>query len=115
MIAICPECQGRKFTIASHVRYADGSGRSNVTLKCSFCQGTGEVPQEKLAWRAQGQAMREDRVNVRMVGLREEAKQRGMSPSELSGMEQGRIKPVPAHDPLCCCHDCLPESVHKGK
>ncbi len=90
----CPDCRGSGRTIASHVRYASGGGACNVPMKCSQCGGTGQIPDAMLDWIARGKAMRDRRVEVERRSLREEAKRRGMSPSELSAMEQGRCEPV---------------------
>lgn len=93
---ICPDCGGDRQTIANHVSYANGSHGYNVPHKCTRCQGTGECPDEMAEWIIEGRKMREQRVNggnYRNLGT--EAKRRGMTASQLSAMEMGRIKPVP--------------------
>jgi hypothetical protein len=91
---ICPDCQGAKQTIASHVRYSDGSGAYGVPLACSRCNATGEVPDEMAEWMRRGKVMRDKRVNGKPYrSLHAEAKRRGMKASELSAMERGRIEP----------------------
>jgi len=41
----CPVCAGKAFVLvlqpAQKCRRCDGTGRSNVAYRCSFCQGTG--------------------------------------------------------------------------
>jgi hypothetical protein len=92
----CPDCHGRGRDVATHVRYADGSGRFNVDMQCSRCKGTGMVPDEMAEWIRVGAEMREQRVNGgHYRTLHDEAKRRGMTAAELSKMENGRIKPIP--------------------
>jgi hypothetical protein len=92
----CPTCKGQKSIIASHVRYADGSGGWGVPLPCDRCDGAGEVPDEMADWIRVGIAMRDRRVNgTPYRSLHEEAKRRGLDTVTLSRMERGKIKPVP--------------------
>ena len=92
---ICPSCNGTGFITAFHVRYADGTSRFGVDLGCGRCGGTKEVPDEMAQWIAEGKAMREERI-ARGFTLRKEAARRNMNPSELSAMEQGKVKPIPS-------------------
>lgn len=62
-------------------------------INCPICGGKCFVSNEQAGWIAEGDKMRKDRI-VRNVGIREEAKRRGMSPLTLSQMEQGVVKPV---------------------
>lgn len=88
----CPDCENG-FTIASHVRYADGTGAFGVQMECDRCQGTGFAPDEMAAWIAKGREMRDRRVNIDRRTLREEAKRRGVDVVTLSKMERGVIEP----------------------
>jgi hypothetical protein len=91
---ICPDCKGNKFTVASHVAYADGSHDYMVPVQCSRCAATGSVPDEMDEWIRVGAEMRADRLR-RNVNLRDEAIRRGMEVVALSQMEFGKIQPVP--------------------
>lgn len=84
---VCPECQGRKQSFA-HV--CGGPTPGFQTVKCMLCDGLGWVSLKRVEWHAAGEAMREDRVK-RGVTLRGEAKRLGISPSELSDREWGRV------------------------
>jgi|ERR1700733_1094471 len=94
---ICPDCNGNASIVASHVRYADGSGASNVPMKCSRCNATGECPDEMAEWIRVGERMRQARLAV-YRNLHQEATRRGMTAVELSKMEHGKIKPIPAEE-----------------
>lgn len=91
---ICPECRGEKLIIASHVRFANGSGASNVLMDCVRCAGTGDCSDEMAEWMRVGEAMRKARLSI-YRSLSEEAARRGMTAMQLSKMEHGKIKPVP--------------------
>lgn len=87
----CPRCNGEKEILAQFVRMSNGTCRSQM-LPCNQCRGQGKVTEEMLDWIRKGKEIRAERL-LRNVGLREEAIARGIFPSELSAMEQGRIKP----------------------
>lgn len=91
---ICPDCDGTRRVIASHVRYGDGSGATNVSLRCSRCIGKGVVPDEMAEWIRVGQEMRKSRLAIYRT-LRQEALRRGMTAMQLSQMEHGKILPIP--------------------
>jgi hypothetical protein len=92
----CPDCKGVGRYVISHVHYADGSGRSNVPMKCSRCKGKGKVPDEMADWIATGERMRLARLQGKPYrSLWEEAARRGMKAITLSKMEFGKIKPIP--------------------
>lgn len=85
----CPDCTIGKKSILAHGRLLD--------ITCPRCEGTQEVPSEMAEWINIGRAMRDERVNGgNYRTLREEAKRRGMTAQELSKMELGNIKPIPA-------------------
>lgn len=98
----CPLCNGAKTQLAMFPRYVHGytgERKACIEMPCSLCQGSGTIQEEQLRWYEDGRLMRAERIN-RGVGLRQEAEIRGMLPSELSNMEQGRIKPVWRDDSL---------------
>lgn len=70
----CPDCEG----LGQH-----GS------LYCQRCSGTGEVSQQVLDRIKVGEMLRDDRVR-RGVRLRDEAKAVGMTPRQLSDLENGK-------------------------
>ena len=84
----CYMCRGKK-QVFCHVDYAD---RTSTTgwRDCFECGGSGEMSEERLADYAYGQEFREARLN-RGETLRECAKRLGVSASDLSAMEQGRL------------------------
>lgn len=89
---ICPACDGEKRIAGMG---CTGKGCKPMILDCFQCKGTGEITLEMFGWMQLGAAMRAERI-LRGVGLREEAKRRGMLPSELAAMENGRKRPVEA-------------------
>jgi transcriptional regulator with XRE-family HTH domain len=92
---ICPTCGGSVENFVTFIRYASGhTGPPSRMLPCHQCDGTGEISDEQSDWIKLGEIMRRERIG-RNVGLREEAERRGMRPSTLSKMEQGRMKPMP--------------------
>lgn len=60
--------------------------------RCMRCDGTNRISAEMADWIKRGEQMRQERVG-RSVGLRDEAKRRGLSAKMLSDMESGRIEP----------------------
>ena len=90
----CPGCGGTKKTIAAHALMADGSSRFGLELPCFFCDGAGEVSEQRLAQRARGIELRGERLS-RQYTLREAAEKLGISAVELSDAQQGWIDPEP--------------------
>lgn len=82
-----PNCDGQKQTYA-HVRTSTGGGWR--WLKCHTCDGVGTITVEQAHRIAEGERRREDRKS-RMMTLREEAARLGISPTELSRIENGRV------------------------
>jgi hypothetical protein len=82
----CPYCSGDG-TCVVHIAHTDKPHTMEV-LPCSFCDGTGEVPPERLAAYQRGRTIRESRI-LRGVSLREEAKRLGITAVELSRIERG--------------------------
>lgn len=88
----CPDCNGEREVDVHFLLMADGSCVPHRRVKCSRCQGTGEVSGEMVGWIKRGRALRDDRLS-RGLTLRAEAARRGLAPSELSAMEMGRVEP----------------------
>ena len=94
----CVSCGGAgKVTGIMPVYGPDHKGERKpvIDIECHRCDGSGLMPAIHLEWIKLGRAMKIKRLE-RAVTLRAEAQRRGMLPSELSAMEQGRVKPVPA-------------------
>jgi hypothetical protein len=88
----CPTCNGKKKLMAFVDGHrADGTPFGGVQdVDCFTCRGTGEVDEQYRARLAAGKAMRDERV-AKDQSLREAARERGISPAELSAIEHGRI------------------------
>ncbi len=91
---VCPSCGGRKTIIAAHALMSDGSSQFGKVLPCFKCDSTGKISEQHFRWYQHGQQMRAERI-ARGVGLRQEAERRGMLPSDLCDMENGKIEPKP--------------------
>lgn len=94
----CVSCDGKGVQIGMFPRYApgyEGPRKPYIELKCSRCDGTGQMPAIHVEWMKTGEEMKRERLSRNMT-LRAEAVRRGMSPSELSKMEQGIVEPVSA-------------------
>lgn len=86
----CPTCSG-----TGKIRGFGCPGFVPIEIDCVACTGTGTRPDEQAQWIEEGKAMKENRI-ARNLSLREEAARRKMNPAELSEMERGLRKPVPA-------------------
>lgn len=87
----CPACRGRG-QVQLHVfgHRADGSHFSGPRISaCTLCRGSGAITTERAALVAEGERRREDR-KARRLSLREEAARLGITPQELSRIENGR-------------------------
>lgn len=92
---ICPDCNGQKVMVFSHLSYAGGGHGWNVPMPCTRCDASGEVPDAMADWIVRGKAMRDRRVDGKPYrSLREEAQRRGIDVTLLSKMEVGKIEPV---------------------
>jgi len=89
----CPDCKGEGVILAFFACSSDGGCEPGRELPCLRCDGRKMVPHEQLEWIKAGKIMRDDRRS-RHNTLRAEAAERGVRPSELCAMEQGRIEPV---------------------
>jgi hypothetical protein len=87
----CPACEGKK-QLPCFVAYAPGfSGPPVRLMNCPDCAGLGTVTQEFIKRKQLGESMRNYRVNILQMGLREAANEWGMKPSELCQIESGRV------------------------
>ena len=85
----CPDCDGSGTMLALFVRYAPGhSGPPVREMRCPFCSGDRTVPREKLAWRREGDRIRDYRREHQLT-LRVASERWGLRPSEVSALEQG--------------------------
>ena len=80
----CPECGPHRSVI---VHYAPGAVRGPRV--CSRCGGSGVITKEVAARICEGEQLREIRIESGLT-LREEAARLGISPRELSDIENGR-------------------------
>ena len=88
-VETCPDCHGR-----GEITGTEWPNGRVIRRDCQFCKATGKVWQRSLEWRRIGEQMRADRER-RDRSLREEARERGMSPVALGDMERGYIAPRP--------------------
>lgn len=81
----CPMCEGRKESEA----VLCGHGHCQIKMvKCSLCEGAGQVTEDHAERYREGRRRRDDRV-ARGKSLREEANRLGISASALSRIERG--------------------------
>lgn len=87
---VCPDCKGKKrlFALVDGPRY-----RGPMDIPCTRCGESGEVDQTVERWMTIGGTHRTWRI-AQWESLRECAVRLGISPSELSGMEAGRLDPT---------------------
>ena len=77
----CPACNGEKVI---HAAFHD------VEIPCNQCKGTGEVPEEMIAWIERGMEIRDERLS-RKVTLRDEAKRLDVGVMTISAIERGLV------------------------
>lgn len=85
---ICPSCKGKGTSFGHCNTGPDSSQHYWGDIKCLRCKGTGEVPDEMKQWIADGAAARQRRRDNGKT-LLETANAMGVSPAELSAMENG--------------------------
>ncbi|MBI4815216.1 MAG: helix-turn-helix transcriptional regulator [Deltaproteobacteria bacterium] len=81
----CPSC-----TDGLSVAILCGPGCTLAAVRCQDCDGTGAIAESALARKAEGEKLRQDRIN-RGKSLREEAQDLGITATELSRRERGRV------------------------
>jgi hypothetical protein len=87
---VCPACKGTANVAAYTLR---GCGASYDPLHpCGTCTGLGRLSPEREAWWQKGRAHRMARVG-RMESLAECAQRLGLTPVQLSALENGRKNP----------------------
>ena len=82
---ICPTCSGIGLIFAA---------LRPISIKCETCNGTGLITNKKQLWIKQGSHLRNYRLTVLKLGLREFCRKYNIDPSHLSKMERGLKKPV---------------------
>lgn len=81
----CPSCDGfGKLFGAFHP----------VVIPCPTCEEKGYIPKRSDIWIKQGKELKEYRLNVLGLGLREACRKYNYNASNLSKMERGLIKPI---------------------
>lgn len=92
---ICPRCNGeRKMQGLWGINATTGKCTPVVELPCHYCNATGEVPDDTPTWIKEGRKLGDFRRDFFKHLLRDEARRRGMTASDLSDMEIGKTKPV---------------------
>ena len=86
--ATCPECAGE-----GEIQGYGCPGFRKISIVCGLCKGKKVVASHVLRWMALGEQLRLSR-RARGKTLREEAKERGISASDLSDMERGIQEPI---------------------
>lgn len=80
----CPQCSG----------FGELSDMFRRFVKvCPLCNGSGVVSDKHILWVAQGKKLKEYRLDVLKLKLREASRKFGVDASNLSKMERGIIKP----------------------
>lgn len=85
----CPRCDGRGMIGPIHVNRGNKGCNWIDEMSCLICHGAGEVDDDTMQAIGMGKQLREVRIS-RDESLRECALRLGMTPSELSALEQGR-------------------------
>ena len=80
----CPQCNGFKEITDIFRRFV---------LPCPLCMGKGKVANKHVLWIARGKKLRDFRLDVLGIGLREAARKFQVDASNLSKMERGIINP----------------------
>gem|GEM_PF-3394527 len=86
----CPRCDGKKTSIAHVNTGPDAKKHRWEERQCDTCKGLGEITQEHEARIARGKEMRNTRV-ARGESLLDAAKRQGITPSQLSAIELGKV------------------------
>lgn len=108
----CPRCNGEKGGDA--IMCGPGS-RGYGWMPCSFCEGYGFVDSIQMLRYEQGERIRKERC-ARDVSVREEAARLGITVTELSGIEHGRMPQTAAgYEALARRIEEVPEPPIFGK
>lgn len=83
---ICSACNGQKIIVGYGC-----PGFKRIELPCFTCNGSGDISKAQEEAIRKGKLMREARLKADR-SLREQAAILGMTPSQYSDIEQGRIK-----------------------
>lgn len=88
----CPTCEGRGEQLATGIIYAKGhTGPYAAMLPCHRCGGQKVIPRVMLEWIARGKEIHAYRRNAGLT-LHAASQAWGLSPSEVSAMELGRVE-----------------------
>lgn len=92
-LTTCPECKGEKEVIGLFPIWSNDvpceHRKPVISLPCSYCGRSGQVPLDKLKWRKLGGRLRNFRMRHK-VSIREAASLLGIDPIKLFDYESGR-------------------------
>jgi hypothetical protein len=88
ILMICPNCQGRKTVFG--IQHFNSGVADIGEHTCTVCKGTGNVLPEHLRRLEEGERIRRDRLS-KGLSISEAAEQLGISISDLSDLEHGRV------------------------
>lgn len=92
----CQRCNGLGIIGPVHINRGERPHTWEM-MRCSSCGGSGYWSAQQAVAVREGEAMRKERLE-RDESLREAARRLGMSPAQLSAMEQGRFPREPKGD-----------------
>ena len=84
----CPICKGQRGGNAHHNTGLDSTGHYWAWVQCRMCNGMGTITQQDQLRISNGLLLRAERMKNR-VSLLEAAREKGISPAELSRIECG--------------------------
>jgi len=87
---VCPDCGGAK--TLSGLACGDFGTSAPITIKCSLCEGTGEVDAIYTVWKRRGDELKRVRMAAHL-GLREFCKANDLSIMHVSDYERGKKVP----------------------
>lgn len=85
----CKACKGSG-EVEAHLNYGGSDGEWKV-INCPTCRGAGEITTEHAARIEAGKKLRDQRVAAGIL-LRDAAKAQGLTPAQLSAIENGRAE-----------------------
>ena len=89
----CPHCDGKGESFAFINRGEDPATHSSGMIECSTCKGSGSITGQHYGLIVSGRKMRDERVAAG-VALSEAATRAGISVTQLSAIERGRVPEV---------------------